>query len=365
MPPTPLPADRPLRVGLAGYGVAGRQFHAPAVLAAGAEVAVVATSDASRVAAVEAELPGVTVVPDLAALLEHGGVDVVVLATPTGLHLGQGLAVVAAGMALVVDKPLAATATQARELVGAAGAAGVPLTVFQNRRYDPELAALREVVDGGLVGDVYRAEYRWDRWRPVPKQRWRETQTAAQGAGLLLDLGSHLLDQAVLLHGRVVSVYAELFERTTVAEDDVFVACRHESGVTSHVSAMSVNGAPGPRARLMGSTGAFVVGTQFDETGAFGDLDGPAGHVGWLVRGTDRSPGPATTGSHQARFYRELAAALQTDDAVGHVPVDPWDAVHVLEVVDAARASARDGTVVALPVDDGRGAPANPVSMGE
>jgi predicted dehydrogenase len=247
---------------------------------------------------------------------------------------------------VVVDKPLAATAGGARDVVAAAAAAGVPLTVFQNRRYDPELAALLSVRDSGVVGDVVRAEYRWDRWRPVPKQRWRETQSAEQGAGLLLDLGSHLFDQAVLLHGRVTSVYAEAAARTMVAEDDVFVACRHVTGVISHVSASSVNGAPGPRARLMGSAGAFVIGTQFDETGAFGDFDGPPGHVGWVVRGAEREPGPRAVPSHQADFYVEVAAALGEAEVQTAMPVDPGDAVHVLDVIDAARLSAREGRVV-------------------
>ncbi|HKX66033.1 MAG TPA: Gfo/Idh/MocA family oxidoreductase [Intrasporangium sp.] len=346
MPLSSLPGNRSLRVGLAGYGVGGRQFHVPALLGAGLEVAVVSTSSPERVAQVETELRGARVVTDLDAMLDEGGLDLVVLTTPTGLHAEHAVRVVEAGIALVVDKPLAVNASEAGRIVDLAAHRGVPLTVFQNRRYDPELAALLAVRDGGLVGEIRRAEYRWDRWRPEPKQRWRETQTAEEGAGLLLDLGAHLLDQAVILHGEVDSVYAEVFSRTVVAEDDFFVACRHTSGVVSHVMASSVNGAPGPRARLMGSTGAYVIGRQFDEVSAFGGFENDGESVGWVIRGDAREPGPVVGPCHQSDFYRAVGAALLSDDPQAAMPVDPRDAVHVLAVVDAARVSHEGQRVV-------------------
>lgn len=346
MPLSSLPGDRALRVGLAGYGTGGRQFHAPALRGAGLEVAAVATSSAERAEQVRAELPGALVVPDLEALLGVDDLDLIVLATPTGLHAEQAERVVEAGVAVVVDKPLARTASEAQHVVDAAAHRGVPLSVFQNRRYDPELAALTAVRDEGLIGQIRRAEYRWDRWRPEPKQRWRETQTADEGAGLLLDLGAHLIDQAVILHGEVESVYAELSAHTVVAEDDFFVACRHTSGIVSHVMATSVNGAPGPRARLMGSTGAYVIGRQFDEVSAFADFESADGTVGWVVRGEVREPGPAVGPSDQAAFYRSVAAALRSDDPQAAMPVDPRDAVHVLAVIDAARTSQQARRVV-------------------
>ncbi len=346
MPPSSLPGNRSLRVGLAGYGVGGRQFHVPALVGAGLGVAALATANPERVAQARSELPDALVVPDLDALLEVDGLDLVVLAIPTGLHAAQAERVIEAGLALVVDKPLARTASEAQRIVDLAAHHGVPLTVFQNRRFDPELAALLAVRDQDLVGEIRRAEYRWDRWRPVPKQRWRETQTAEEGAGLLLDLGSHLIDQSVILHGEVESVYAELFTHTMVAEDDVFVACRHASGVVSHVMASSVNGAPGPRARVIGSAGAYVIGRQFDEVSAFTEFENDGAAVGWLVRGDQREPGPLVGPSDQASFYRAVGAALTSDDPQAAMPVDPRDAVHVLAVVDAARASHEGQRVV-------------------
>jgi predicted dehydrogenase len=336
----------PLRVGLVGYGSAGRGIHAPLLARAGLTLAAVSTSNAERAEQVRADHPEAEVVPDLEALLGVADLDLVVLASPSGVHGEQAEAVIEAGVALVVDKPLAVDASSALRVVDLAGHHGVPLTVFNNRRFDPELAALRIVRDDELVGEIWRAEYRWDRWRPVPKQRWREQVGPEEGGGLLLDLQTHLVDQAVLLHGEVESVYAELDARTTVGEDDTFIACRHTSGVVSHVFSSSVNGAPGPRARVNGSAGAYVIGKQVDDVSSFTEFFNEGDAVGWIVRGDEREPGPVVTDADQADFYRAVAGALATSDPQATMPVDPRDAVHVLAVIDAARVSARDRRVV-------------------
>jgi predicted dehydrogenase len=328
-----------------GYGLSGRDFHTPLLKAAGLTVAAVSTSDATRAERVRADHPEATVVPDLEALLGVDGLDVVVLASPTGAHSDQAEQVIDAGIPLVVDKPLAVDATRALAVVDLAAHGGVPLTVFQNRRWDRELQALTAVRDRELVGEIARAEYRWERWRPVPKERWREQAAPEEGGGLLLDLHSHLIDQAVILHGEVVSVYAEIDARTTVGEDDTFLACRHVSGVVSHVSASSVSGAPGPRARVTGSAGAYVIGAQTGESTAFAGFDDDGDAVGWIVRGEERTPGPRVERVDQADFYRAVDAALRSEDPQALMPVDPRDSVHVLAVIDAARSSANGARV--------------------
>lgn len=336
------------RVGIAGYGMAGRLLHAAPIAAVGMTVAAVATSNASRAAHVREEHPGADVVPDLAALLRRGDLDLLVLATPTGDHTQQSLAVIAAGLPLVVDKPLGVDAAEARAVVAAASAARVPLTVFQNRRFDAEHATLREVVRTGRVGEIYRLELRWERWRPVAKSRWRETMPPEQGGGLLLDLQSHLVDGAVELFGPVETVYSELAARTTTAEDDTFLACRHASGVVSHLGAMSTSGAPGPRVRLLGRDGAYLLGDFEGEVNVFPDTaDADAGHCGWVYTGESREP-VVRVASEQADFYRGVAQALAHADpgeAQAAMPVDPHDAIHVMHVIDAARVSAAEGTV--------------------
>jgi predicted dehydrogenase len=333
-------------VGLAGYGSSGRGIHAPLLKLAGMSIAVVSTASPERAQQVRSELPGARVVSDLDALLTVGGLDLIVLATPSGLHAHQARQCVDAGIAVVVDKPLATDATQALAVVEAARAAGVALTVFHNRRFDAEHVTARETVASGRLGEVFRHEFRWERWRPTPKDRWRENASPADGGGILLDLHSHMIDAAVDLFGPVATVYAEVAARTTAAEDDAFLACRHTSGVVSHLGATSLSAAPGPRVRILGQGGAFLL-NQFEDDSAdiYPDLaDADAAHCGWVYQGARRTPAPRAD-SGQADFYRAVERALGGSDPQSGMPVDPYDAVHTLAVIDAARVSAAQGTV--------------------
>ena len=341
-----------LRVGLVGYGSAGRGIHAPLLAAAGLEVAVVATRDPGRVEAAHEDLPSGRVVDDLPAVLASRP-DLVVLASPTGAHAEQAVACLRAGVPVVVDKPLAVDAASAAAVVRVARETGVPLTVFQNRRWDAEHLTLARLLREQALGEVFRFERRWERWRPVPKDRWRENAPAAQGGGLLLDLGAHLVDSAVQLFGPVTAVHAELAARTTPSEDDVFLSCTHARGVRSHLSATSLAGAPGPRTRVLGTRGAYVVTSFEAEESAFADLaDADDASTGWLVAGPERTPVPREPGEH-ADLYRAVAAALAAGGGQAAMPVQPEDAVHVLAVLDAARASAARGTSVAVAGDPG------------
>jgi len=333
-------------VGLAGFGSAGRGIHAPLVQQAGMTIAAVSTSDPQRAEQVRADLPDARVVANLDALLEVDGLDLVVLATPSGLHARQARQCIEAGIAVVVDKPLATNATEALAVADAASAAGVTLTVFQNRRFDAEHVAARETVRSGRLGEVFRHEFRWERWRPTPKDRWRENASAAEGGGILLDLHSHMIDAAVDLFGPIDTVYAEVAARTTAAEDDAFLACRHTSGVISHLGATSISAAPGPRVRILGRGGAFLL-NQFEDVGEdiYPDLaDVDALHCGWIYEGERRTPVDRPTAG-QVDFYRQVIRALAMPDPQAAMPVNPYDAVHTLAVIDAARTSAAQGTV--------------------
>jgi len=335
------------RVGLAGFGSSGRDFHTPLLQQAGMTIVAVSTADPQRGEQVRREVPGAQVVADLNGLLRVGGLDVVVLATPSGLHASQARQCIDAGIAVVVDKPLATDARQAFGVVEAARTAGVALTVFQNRRFDAEHVAARETVRSGQLGEVFRHEFRWERWRPTPKDRWRERGSVAEGGGILLDLHSHMVDAAVDLFGPVDTVYAEIAARTTEAEDDAFLACRHTSGVVSHLGATSVAAAPGPRQRILGRSGAFLL-NEFEDDGAdiYPDLaSAKTTQCGWVYVGSQRTP-VARPAAGQVDFYRQVSRALGTADPQAAMPVDPGDAVHTLAVIDAARVSAAAGTVV-------------------
>ena len=333
-----------MRVGIAGYGMAGRGIHRAQLRAAGFEIAAVATSSAERSDAVRADEPDAVVVPDLDALLEVSGLDLVVLATPSGKHFEHLMACIAAGFPTVVDKPLAVDSSAAREVVEAAEDAGCPLTVFHNRRWDPPHLTAKKLISDGTIGDVIRYEFRWERWRPEPKDRWREQASAADGGGLLLDLGTHLVDSAVDLFGPVESVFATVSAHTTVAEDAAVLLCRHASGVVSELSTTSLAGAPGPRLRVSGTKAAYVV-TEFEtEPNAYLGFENSEGHIGWIARGETREPVREVQAS--TTFYQQVAAALRSGDVQAAMPVDPWDAVHTARVIDAARRSAENWQAV-------------------
>ncbi|MEP7764204.1 Gfo/Idh/MocA family oxidoreductase [Sanguibacter sp. 25GB23B1] len=339
-----------LRIGLVGYGGAGRGIHARLARDAGCLVTDVVVRSPERIVQAEADWPGVRIHEDVSSLVrsqEH--YDLMVVASPSTLHEEHVTQALEARVPVLVDKPAALTAGGAQALVDLAQSTGTPFTVFQNRRWDPEQLTLRSVIDSGELGTVHRFERRWERWRPVPQNRWKERDTV--GGGLLLDLGAHLVDSAAQLFGPVASVYAELRSLTTPAEDDVFLSLHHtarpgERGVVSHLSAGSVVGAPGPRTRVFGDGGAYVVTTFEADASPFEEMDAhaPAGSEGWIARGRERTPVPRTPGGH-GDFYPAVERWVR---GTGPVPVEPADTVRTARVLDAARRSAATGERVHL-----------------
>jgi predicted dehydrogenase len=338
-----------LRVGLVGYGTSGRSIHTPLLKALGQHVTVVVTR--TRGEQVAADWPRALVVPDVPALLARSsGLDLVVVASPTGSHAAHVGELLEAGLPVLVDKPLATTEKAASELVRLATRHGGRLTVFQNRRYDTEQLTLAAVLRRGDLGRVHRFERRWERFRPIPQQRWKELDPEA--GGLLLDLGSHLVDSAMQLFGPVTTVSAELRAITTPALDDVFLALTHAPDadghqVISHLTAGALVGAPGPRTRVLGDKAAYLVTRYEAEATPYAVLDEGRKvppHEGWLVRGAQMEPVPAEPGEH-ADLYRAVVRWVVEG---GPAPVDPLDAVRVARVLDAAKVAAAEGRAVKL-----------------
>jgi predicted dehydrogenase len=349
-----------LRVAILGYGLAGSVFHAPLVAATpGLRVASVVTGDEGRAQAARSAYPGVRILPSADELFAGAEeVDLLVVAAPNVAHVPLARRAITAGLPVVVDKPFATSAADAATVAREAEAAGVLLTVFQNRRHDDDFLTLRAVLDAGALGSVVRVESRFDRYRPdVQEGRWRESGDPAVGGGLLLDLGAHLVDQAVTLYGPPDAVYAEVdrVRRGAAVEDDVFVALRYADGPRVHLSATMAARRPGPRFRVAGIGGTFeVYGLDPQED----DLKAGArpGDPGWGVSGRTGSlvadvGGVAVTadvdllpGAYE-RFYAGVRDAVR-DGAPP--PVDPWDAVLGLRVLEAARLSAARGAVVPL-----------------
>ena len=347
-----------LRAAIIGYGLAGRFFHAPLIAATeGLVVSSVVTSSPERRAQVSREHPDARILTSPTELWESAeDHDLVVVATPNVAHAPLATNAIDRGLPVVVDKPLAMTSGEAEALLSRAERASKLLTVFQNRRWDSDQLTLARLLAEDRLGTVLRYESRFERWRPSANaESWRDSTSPELGGGQLLDLGTHLVDQALVMFGPVTHVYAEVdARRGAPGDDDAFVALRHAHGVISHLRASAITAAPGPRLRVLGTKAAFVVqdldgqedvlrsGTRPDEVLAWGSE--PEARWGRLVSGEESAPVPSERGDWP-RFYALLLRALRDGDSP---PVDPHDAVAALRVLEAARRSAASREVVTL-----------------
>ncbi|MCA0996087.1 Gfo/Idh/MocA family protein [Alloyangia pacifica] len=340
-----------MKIGVVGYGTGGRHFHAPFIAAArGVSLADVVARAPATVAAVQAELPGTPIFSSLAAMLE-AGVDAVTITTPPQTRRALVLEAIAAGVHVIADKPFAPSAATARELAEAARVKGVTLGVYHNRRWDADIRTLRKLIDDGRLGTVWRLHSRMDFDDPA-------TLEAGPTGGLLRDLGSHVVDQALWLLGPVVSVDAQL-DMVDLPEgptDAGFVlTLRHENGAHSHISASKLNHLSCRELRAYGSAGSYVAaGTDVQAQAIFAGqrpADDPQGwgydaepHWGTLRTAAGAVKIPSEQGRYHA-YYEGFAEAVRDGTPP---PVTAEAAIATLAVLDAARRSATEGRSIAL-----------------
>lgn len=330
-----------VRTGLVGYGLGGRYFHAP-FLAADPDISldVVVTSDPERASAVAAEHPAARVVSDLGSLLaDADDLDLVVISTPPLRHSEQARAALEAGLHVVLDKPMTVRAAESRELIALAQERERVLTVFQNRRWDGDFLTVRRLAQDGTVGTVRRFESRFETWKPVETKGWKHAAVDT-GAGVLYDLGVHLVDQAVHLLGPVEEAFAELRRHRPGegADDDSFVALRHVGGAVSHLWMNTLTPVPGPRFRVLGSkAGLMSWGLDPQEAGLRSGLDltDPGfgvrqGATLTLGTGSQERPVPLEPGRY-IDFYRGVVASVLQG---APPPVDPAEAAAVVEIIE-------------------------------
>ncbi|MER7896922.1 Gfo/Idh/MocA family oxidoreductase [Streptomyces sp. NPDC096046] len=351
----------PLSVGLVGYGLAGSVFHAPLIAATeGLVLDTVVTSNPERRQQARAEFPDVRLAATPDELFDRADeLDLIVVASPNKTHVPLARTALKAGLPVVVDKPVAGTAAEARELATLGEERGLLLSVFQNRRWDNDFLTLRKLLDEGELGDVLRFESRFERWRPKPKGGWRESGDPAEIGGLLYDLGSHVVDQALTLFGPAASVYAETDIRRPGAEtdDDTFIALTHANGVRSHLYVSATTAQLGPRFRVLGSTAGYVKYGLDSQEAALRDGLRPGPDWGvepqslWGRVGSGESPvtgggrpEPTLPGDYPA-YYAAVAKAL-LEGAPN--PVTAREAAAALDVLEAARRSAREKVTVTL-----------------
>ena len=339
-----------MRFGIVGYGPGGRFYHAPFIEAAGLSIAGVVTRSEERRAQVVEELPTTAVVGSLAELLELG-VDAVVVTTPPHTHRELVLEALHAGVPVVADKPFAPDAAAASELVQAARAAGVPMSVYHNRRWDGDLQTVRGLLEQGALGEVKRLYSVFDL-----DEAW--SLEAGPNGGVLRDLGSHVVDQALNLLGPAVRVTAWLDETAVggrLVDCGFELAVEHADGAISHLSASKTNHLQSREWRVYGSGGSFVLLNEDVQAQAVLAGERPLASPGtwgrdkkenWgILRDSTGCRAVPTVAGDYTEFYRQFAAALESGS---QVPVTPESALAVVRVLDAARRSAAERQSIAV-----------------
>lgn len=337
----------PIRTGIIGFGLSGRVFHAPFIATDPSfSLDLIATGDPGRAAEARLQHPGARVVSSPQELLA-ADLDLVILASPGHVHLEQGLAALDAGHHVVIDKPFVPTVVDAKNLMARAEESGKLLTVFQNRRWDGDFLTVRKLIADGTLGNVHRFESTFERWGGATRDRWQDTTTADQGAGITYDLGSHLIDQALQLFGPATVEQAELrgVREGRVSDDDAFISLLHATGVRSHLTMSRVAGQSGPRFRVLGSASSYSVdGLDNQESflkeqrwpGSEGYGLTPESEWGTAGLGESLAPVPTMAGDYPA-FYRGVAASILEG---APAPVDPRDCLEVVRVIERAQALA-------------------------
>jgi scyllo-inositol 2-dehydrogenase (NADP+) len=340
-----------IRTVLVGFGLSGRVFHAPFIRAdPDFELVAIVTSSPTRQSSALTAHPEARVYSTYRELWEsERDVDLVILSTPPDTHVDFAEQALSAGAAVVIDKPFVPTEKDALSLVSASAAAGRPIMVFHNRRWDGDFMTIRRLVESGELGDVFAFESSFEHWAPEATSGWKDQLPVADGGGVAYDLGSHLVDQALVLFGPAASVRSSLrtIRRGGGNDDHARIDLIHESGVESRLLMSRVSRGLGPRFRVLGTKGSYLSE----------DLDGqePALEAG--VRPGDPSYGVTPEASYgilevegssgivrrrvptergdYPEFYRRAALAIRGE---GRVPVSADEAIAVIEVLEHAAA---------------------------
>ena len=344
-----------VRVGLIGFGLAGQAFHAPVIRGVeGMELACILERHGSQA---REKYPDVRVARTLEELLADKEIRLCVVATPNDSHAPLARACLEAGRDVVVDKPFAPTMAECEDVVRVAAERRRLLTVYHNRRFDGEFHTVRKMVQAGDLGTVVEYEARFDRFRLEAKPgAWRE-RADQPGAGVLFDLGPHLIDQALVLFGEPHAITASAFcQRESSQVDDAFDVCLEYPPLRAMLRARIIAYAPGPHLLIHGTKGSFVKhGMDPQEERLRGgkippgkdwgadwgveteDLWGTLSRVGEPGRKVKTAPGD------YRGFYANVRDAIEKGAAL---EVTPQQALRSMRALLLAAKSSREGRTV-------------------
>ena len=342
-------SSEPLRIGLVGYGLAGKVFHTPLYNAAGVQLVAVASSDSAKV---HADHPHVRVHDTPTALINDSDVELVVLASPSYTHAPLMLEALAAGKHVLSDKPFTATVEEADAVIAAAKAADRIATCYQNRRYDADFLTLRQLIDDEQLGEVTYYEARFDRYKPLVRDRWQETEQP--GVGIHYDLGAHIIDQALVLFGMPDWVRGDVQKQREGSRImDSFQVRMGRGKLRIELAAGMLVPDHDLRYRVHGTRGSWIkhhLDPQEEQVWHLGMTPEDEGygledesHFGTLTQidngqsSTSRTP---TLRGDWPALYRELSAAIRQSSAS---PVTALQARNTIAVIEAMVESSHTG----------------------
>ena len=340
-----------IRVGLVGFGMAGRVFHAPLISSVpGLELAAVLERHSDNAAQ---RYPGITTYRSLEEMLADASLGLLVVATPNGSHFQVARQILDAGKNVVVDKPTAITSAEIAQLMGVAAAQKALLIPFHNRRWDSDFQTLYKLVREDSVGRIVHLESTFDRWRPVPRaSAWKEDPA---NGGLLLDIGTHLADQAMGLFGRPDAVSADVTrERDGDGSNDSFIVRMHYADFFVTLSANVLSSLARPRFHLRGTRGNYWKWGLDPQEAALNKItriDDPAwGHEAvhdWGTLNVDvddcvvTRPVQPIPGDYR-RFYTAVRDALLNKAPTPISPIEAWRTARLLEWAEESSDQRRE-----------------------
>lgn len=344
-----------IKTALLSYGMSGKVFHAPFLeLHPGFELIGSWERSEKRI---QEDYPETKSFPSLESILEDATIDLVIVNTPVATHFEYAKEVLLAGKHAVVEKAFTTTVAEAKELDALAKENRLKLSVFQNRRWDSDFKTVKKIIDDGMLGDIVEAEFHFDRYNPVlsPKQH---KESANPGAGILKDLGPHLIDQALFLFGLPNAVFADIrMIRNNTLVDDYIDILLYYSDFRVRLKAGFFVREPIPSYIVHGKKGSFLKprgDVQEDDLklGKKPNLDSwgkePKSKEGTLHTEINNDVLNVKVPTQLGNYYDFFDGVYQSISNDTIEPVTAKDGLNVMKIIEAAIQSSQQMKVINL-----------------
>lgn len=347
--------DQVIKTGICSYGMSGKLFHAPFLEAhPGYELAAIVerhNHDSSE------RYPNAKLYRSVEEMCEDKDLQLIVVNTPTHLHFEQAKLVLNAGKHLIIEKPFSVTVKEAEELTELAEKNNLFLSVYQNRRYDGDYRAVKEVIKKEILGEIREAEIRYDRYRPAFGGK-QHKEGNMPGAGNMYDLSPHVVDQAIQLFGFPKALFADIIKmRDDVAVPDYFELLFYYNRLRVRLKVTVIARESLYAYVIHGMKGSFLqqrsdLQEQQLQLGTKPSLESwcpapekPDGILHTEINGEVVRKETTSTPGNYMGYYDDVYKALTGQ---GPNPVPAADGINNMRIIEAAWESMRDRKVVTL-----------------